>query len=416
MKRLSPIRRRLLLLLAIMGPGVVSASAGNDAGGIATYTAVGAHYGFQMLWMLVIIAFSLAIVQEMCARMGAVTGKGLSDLIREQFGVRWTFFAMIVLLIANAMVTVSEFSGIAAAMELFGVSRYLAVPVAAIAVWFLVTKGSYARAEKVFIVLALFQWAYVLAGAIVKPDWAAVAHSVAVPSFHMESGFILLLIGAIGTTIAPWMQFYLQSSVVDKGITVQNYGAVRTDVRVGALMATIVEFFIIVVAGATLYTAGISVETPEDAAMALAPLAGQYARLLFSTGLLGASFLAACILPLSTAYAVCEAFGLERGIDRTIEEAPAFYTLFAMLILFGAGVAIIPGTNLISIMLFSQQVNGILLPIVLVFMLLLVNNRRLMGKHVNTKVQNILGWGTAIALIVLTALLMLLSAFSGLLA
>ena len=407
MSRLSLVRNRLMLILAVMGPGIISASAGNDAGGITTYTTVGASYGFQMLWMLVIIAFSLAIVQEMCARMGAVTGKGLSDLIREQFGVRWTAFAMLVLLISNAMVTVSEFSGIAAAMELFGISRYLAVPVAAVSVWFLVTRGSYARAEKVFIILALFQWSYVVAGVIVRPDWVAVGQSLARPSFSMETGFVLLLIGAIGTTIAPWMQFYLQSSVVDKGVTVKTYAAMRTDVRVGALMATIVEFFIIVVAGATLFNAGISVESPEDAAMALAPLAGDYARLLFSTGLLGASFLAACILPLSTSYAVCEAFGLERGIDRTMDEAPAFYTLFALLILFGAGVSLIPGTNLIGMMLFSQQVNGVLLPIVLIFMLLLVNDKRLMGTYVNTRVQNILAWGTTVGLIALTILMLL---------
>lgn len=407
MARLRSIRRRLLLILAIMGPGIVSASAGNDAGGITTYTTVGASYGYQMLWMLVIIAFSLAVVQEMCARMGAVTGKGLSDLIREQFGVRWTAFAMLILLISNAMVTVSEFSGIAAAMELFGVSRYLAVPVAATAVWFIVTRGSYARAEKVFIVLALFQWSYVVAGAIVRPDWLDVGRHVVMPTFSTEAGFVLLLIGAIGTTITPWMQFYLQSSVVDKGVTARSYASVRTDVYVGAGMATIVQFFIIVVAGATLHAARITVHTPEDAALALAPLAGDYARLLFSTGLLGASFLAACILPLSTAYAVCEAFGLERGVGRTMDEAPAFYTLFTLLILFGAGVSILPGMNLIGMMLFSQQVNGVLLPVVLVFMLLLVNDRRLMGQHVNTRVQNILAWGTAITLIVLTALLLL---------
>ncbi len=412
MSRLSPIRRRLYIILAVMGPGIVSASAGNDAGGITTYTTVGASYGFQMLWMLVIIAFSLAIVQEMCARMGAVTGKGLSDLIREQFGVRWTAFAMLVLLISNAMVTVSEFSGIAAAMELFGVSRYVAVPVAAVTVWYLVTRGTYSRAEKVFIVLALFQWSYVAAGIIVRPDWGAVAHSIVRPSFSAEPAFVLLLIGAIGTTIAPWMQFYLQSSVVDKGVTAKTYASVRTDVRVGALMATIVEFFIIVVAGATLFAAGIVVQTPEDAAMALAPLAGDYARVLFSTGLLGASFLAACILPLCTAYAVCEAFGLERGIDRTLDEAPAFYTLFALLILFGAGVSIIPGTNLIGMMLFSQQVNGVLLPVVLIFMLLLVNNKRLMGQYVNTRGQNVLAWGTTAALIVLTIMLLLAPLFT----
>lgn len=401
--------RRIMLLLAIVGPGIISASAGNDAGGITTYTQVGASYGYEMLWMLVIIAFSLALVQEMCARMGAVTGKGLSDLIREEFGVRWTAFAMLVLLVANAMVTVSEFSGIAAAMELLGVSKYISVPVASVAVWWLVAKGSYNRAEKVFIVLALFQWAYVLAGAIVKPDWGAVAQHAVVPTFRVESGYVLLLIGAIGTTIAPWMQFYLQSSIVDKGVTTKNYGQVRTDVHVGALMATIVEFFIIVVAGATLHQVGVIVRSPHDAAMALAPLAGDYAQLLFATGLLGASLLAACILPLSTAYAICEGLGLEHGIDRTPDEAPAFYFLFTLLIVFGAGVSLLPNMNLIDMMLFSQQVNGVLLPVVLVFILVLANNRRLLGEYVNSRAQNILAWGTTIAMIVLTVALMLTS-------
>ena len=416
MFRFVMLSRRLTLLLAIMGPGVVTATAGNDPGAIATDTSVGASYGYEMLWMMGIAAFSLPIVQEMCARMGAYTGKGLSDLIREQFGVRWTAFAMLVLLIANATVTVSEFSGIAAAMELFGVSRYITVPLAALVVWWIIAKGSYARAEKVFIFLALFQWAYVLTGLVVKPDWGAVARGVMMPSFRMESAYVLLLIGAVGTTITPWMQFYLQSSVVDKGVTMKSYGSVRMDVRVGALMAAIVQFFIIITAGATLHQHGIMVHSPEDAAQALAPLAGPYAYLLFSTGLLGASLLSAVILPLSTAYAVCEGLGLEHGVDRSLQEAPAFYTLFAMLIVFGAGVCLIPNANLISIMLLSQQVNGVLLPIVLTFILVLVNNRRLMRQHVNTRLQNILAGGTAIALIVLTVLLMVASLFPNLMA
>ncbi len=408
-------RRRILVWLSIMGPGVVAASAGNDAGGIATYSSVGASYGYDMLWMLFIIAFSLAIVQEMCARMGAMTGKGLSDLIREQFGVRWTAFAMLVLLVANSTVTMSEFSGIAAAMEIFGGSRYLAVPVAAVGIWWMIVKGSYRRAERVFLGLALCQWAYVLAAMIVGPNWVSVGRAAFVPSFRAEAPYILLLIGAIGTTITPWMQFYLQSSIVDKGVRIKTYAYTRLDVYAGAVAAVIVQFAIIIMAGATLHQHGIRIQAAEDAALALAPLAGAHAGVLFSAGLLGASVLAAVILPLSTAYAVCEAFGFEHGVDRSFAEAPVFYVLYTALIVLGAGVVLLPNVSLINIMLLSQQINGILLPIVLVFMLALVNNRRIMRQHVNGRLQNILGWGTAIGLIVLTVLLMVTTAFPGLL-
>lgn len=392
MPLLSLLRRRLMLILAVMGPGIISASAGNDAGGITTYTTVGASYGYQMLWMLVIIAFALAVVQEMCARMGAVTGKGLSDLIREQFGVRWTAFAMLVLLIANAMVTVSEFSGIAAAMELFGVSRYLAVPVAATMVWFIVTKGSYARAERVFIVLALFQWSYVVAGAIVRPDWLAVGRSVAMPTFNTDTGFVLLLIGAVGTTIAPWMQFYQQAAVVDKGLTAKDVGLARLDVLVGSVGAIAVVFFIVVTCGATIHASGLRVESVQDAAEALRPLAGTYCSGLFALGLLNASLFAASILPLATAYQISEGIGWERGVDRTFGEAREFYTIYTLLIVLGAGLVLIPNAPLLRIMYLSQVLNGMVLPIVLVFMLLLLRDPEIVGEHTNSRLANLASW------------------------
>lgn len=439
-------RRSFLTFLVIMGPGLITAVADNDAGGIATYASVGASYGYEMLWMLFLITFSLAITQEMCARMGAVTGKGLSDLIRENFGVRWTAFAMLILLVANAVTTIAEFAGIAAGLELFGITRYLSVPLAALAVWLLVVKGSYRVAEKVFLFFAVFQLAYVLAG-LISPnqDWSlALTNLLSVfsplcrligwlgqpflstgvsqslqtfptPVFRLESGFILLFIATIGTTITPWMQFYIQSSVRDKGITVEEYRYARWDVLFGAFVTDFVSFFIIVATAATLHRANIQVETAADAARALEPLAGVYSAQLFAIGLAGASLLAACILPLSTSYAICEAFGWESGISRGWNEAPAFFTLYTLLIAIGAGVVLLPNLNLIDIMLLSQDINGILLPAILIFMLLLVNNKRLMGRHVNGPVYNLLAWTTAIAVIILTVLLLITSLFPGLL-
>ncbi len=438
--------RTILIFLGIMGPGLITAVADNDAGGITTYAVVGASYGYEMLWMLFLITFSLAITQEMCARMGAVTGKGLSDLIRENFGVRWTAFAMLVLLAANAVTTVAEFAGIAAALEIFGVSRYISVPLAAAAVWWLVVKGSYQAAEKIFLSFAIFQLAYVVAGLIMPqqnwglalgsllspfspilralglagqpilpPAWASGLQTFPLPTFRLEPKFILLFIATIGTTITPWMQFYIQSSVRDKGITAAEYRYTRLDVLFGAFVTDFVSFFIIIATAATLHRAGIGVETAADAARALEPLAGVYSAQLFAIGLAGASMLAASILPLSTAYAVCEAFGWESGISRGWNEAPAFFGLYTALIIMGAGAVLLPGLNLIQIMLLSQDINGILLPVVLIFMLLLINNKRLMGRHVNGPVYNFLAWTTAVAVITLTILLLLTSVFPGLL-
>ena len=388
-----------------MGPGLITAAADNDSGGIATYATAGARYGYDMLWVLFLVTFSLAVVQEMCARMGAVTGKGLSDLIRENFGVRWTVFAMAVLLVALATTTVAEFAGIAASLELFGLSRYLTVPLAAAAVWWLVVKGSYRYVERILLLLALFLLAYVPAGIIVGPDWGAVARGLLVPSFRLEPDFILLSIAVIGTTITPWMQFFLQSTVVDKGLRAAHYEYARWDVFFGAFFTDFVAFFIILATAATLFQAGQHIETAADAARALEPLAGARAELLFALGLFGASVLAASVLPLSTAYAVCEAFGWERGIGLSFGEAPMFFGLYTALIVFGAGMVLLQQVSLMQVMLLSQEVNGLLLPVILVFMLLLVNDRRLMGRYVNGPIFNAVAWATAAVLIVLTVLL-----------
>ncbi len=408
-------RKSILLYLSIMGPGIITATADNDAGGIATYSVVGASYGYEMLWMLFLITFSLGVVQEMCARMGAVTGKGLSDLIRENFGVRWTTFAMLVLLLANFATTVADFAGIAAGLEIFGVSRYISVPLAALMVWGLVVRGSYRFAERIFLLFALFQGAYVLAGLVTPQDWGLALRSLVVPSFRLEANFVLLFIATIGTTITPWMQFYLQSSVVDKGITTSEYRYERLDVLVGAFVTDFVSFFIIITTAATLHKAGIAIETAQDAARALEPLAGAYSQQLFAAGLFGASMLAASIVPLSTSYAICEAFGWESGVGKSLDQAPAFYVLYTALIVTGAGLVLVPDLSLIRVMLVSQSINGLLLPVVLIFMLLLVNNHRIMGNYVNGPVYNLIAWATTLAIIILTVILMVSSAFPGLL-
>jgi NRAMP (natural resistance-associated macrophage protein)-like metal ion transporter len=397
-----------------MGPGFVAANAGNDAGGVATYAAVGATYGYEMLWGLLLITVSLGIVQEMSARMGAITGKGLSDLIREEFGVRWTVVAMLTLLCSNMATTAAEFAGIAAAMELFGVSRYVAVPVAGALLWLAVVKGSYRQLEKFFLVLSLLFATYVAAGFLARPEWPVVLRSLVVPAFRWEPQFVTLFIGMIGTTITPWMQFYLQSSVVNKGLSGKDYRWTRFDVLFGAFVTDFVAFFIIVCTAATLHRAGIPVETAKDAALALEPVAGAHASLLFAGGLLGASVLGAFILPLSTAYAICEAFGWESSVSRRFNEAPVFFGLFTFLILFGVAVVLVPGRSLVKLMIFAQIVSGILLPIIMVFQLKLVNNRRLMGKHVNGPVYNAVTWATVGFVNLLTLLLLALTLFPGL--
>jgi Mn2+/Fe2+ NRAMP family transporter len=394
---------------------MITANAGNDAGGIATFASVGAEFGYSLLWVLIPIAISLGIVQEMCARMGAVTGKGLADLVRERFGVRWTALVMLALLIANAGVTVSEFVGIAAAAELFGISRFIAVPFAAILVWWLVAKGSYKKVEKVFLLMSVVFLGYIVSAFLSRPDWTAVATGLVMPSLRLEHAFVFTLVAVIGTTISPYMQVYVQSSVVEKGVTVDNYSETKTDVWVGTVFAILIVFFIIVSTAATLHKAGIQISSAEDAAHALRPLAGRYAQTLFGIGLFGASMLAAGVLPLATAYSISEALGFEKGVSRSFREAPIFLGTFTFLVAFGAAIAVIPNLPLIRVLLVTQVINGLLLPVVLFAILRLVNNRELMGAHVNGPLYNVAAWLTAILVTAVSLLYLLMTFFPGLL-
>ena len=414
MRRTVARRRRLLMYIAILGPGMITANAGNDAGGIATFASVGAEFGYSLLWILIPIAISLGIVQEMCARMGAVTGKGLADLIRERFGVRWTALIMLSLLIANAGVTVSEFVGIAAAAELFNVSRFIAVPLAAILVWWLVAKGSYQKVERVFLLMSLVFLGYIVSAFLSQPDWSAVAVGLVRPSLRLEHTFIFTLVAVVGTTISPYMQVYVQSSVVDKGVRADNYRETKTDVWVGTVFAILIVFFIVVSTAATLHKAGIPITSAADAAQALRPLAGRYAETLFGLGLFGASMLAAGVLPLATAYSISEALGFEKGVSRSFREAPIFLGTFTFLVAVGAAIAVIPNLPLIRVLLVTQVINGLLLPIVLFAVLKLVNNRELMGAHVNGPIYNVAAWLTAIVVTLLSLLYMLMTIFPGL--
>ena len=381
---------RMLIFLSVMGPGIITANVDNDAGGITTYSVAGAHFGYSLIWSFLPIIVALVIIQEMSSRMAVVTGKGLADLIREEFGVRVTFYAMVVLIFSNLFNTISEFAGIAASAELFGISKYALVPLCAIFVWWLIVKGTYKSVEKIFLLACVFYLSYVLSGFISKPDWKEVFTASLKPEIRFHKAYLLMLIGVIGTTIAPWMQFYQQSSVVEKGIKIENYKYSRLDVIIGSFVVNIVAIFIVVVCANTLFKNGIRIETAKDAALALKPLAGKYCFYLFAFGLLNASVFSACILPLSTAYSVCEGMGWEVGVNRRFKEAPQFYALYTAIIIIGAAIILFPRVKLIPIMLISQATNGLLLPFVLIFMLLLVNNRRLMGKYTNSKIYNIL--------------------------
>ena len=405
---------RLLAYLAILGPGMIAASAGNDAGGIATFAAVGAEHGYTFLWILIPITISLGLVQEMCARMGAVTGKGLADLIRERFGVRWTAFVMLALLIANAGVTVSEFVGIAAATELFGVPRFVSVPLSAIGIWWLVVKSSYQRLERVFLLMSLVFLSYVVSALLAKPDWSAVAVGVVKPSFSFEYAYLFTFVAVVGTTISPYMQVYIQSSVVEKGVTTDDYGRTRIDVWVGTILAIIVVFFIVVSTAATLHQAGVHIDSAADAARALQPFAGVYAEKLFAIGLFGASMLAAGVLPLATAYSISEALGFEKGVSRSFREAPIFIGVFTFLIAVGAAIAVIPGLPLIRVLLVTQVINGLLLPIILFAILKLVNDRELMAEHVNTRLYNAGAWLTAVIVTLLSLAFIVVTLFPNL--
>jgi NRAMP (natural resistance-associated macrophage protein)-like metal ion transporter len=405
----SPILRRLFLFLAIMGPGIITANVDNDAGGITTYSVAGATYGYKLLWTIIPMTLVLIIVQEICIRMGAVTGKGLADLIRERFGVKVTFYAMAGLLLGNLGNIISEFAGVAASMELFGVSKFISVPLGALFVWWFVLRGTYKFVERIFLVACLFYFSYVASGIIARPDWGVVASNLLVPSFNFSAEYVAILVGVIGTTIAPWQQFYIQSTVVEKGITIKDYGYSKIDNIVGCFMCNFVAMFIIIACAATIHVHGIRIETAKEAALALAPLAGPWASTLFALGLLNASLFSASILPLSTAYFTCEAFGIEAGIDKTWSEAPAFYWLYTILIAIGAGLILIPEISLIKVMFWSQVINGVMLPFVLIFMLILVNNQDLMGEHVNSRVYNIISWLVVAVMIVLTLLMVVTS-------
>jgi Mn2+/Fe2+ NRAMP family transporter len=389
-------QRRLWPYLMAIGPGLLAASAGNDAGGIATYSSAGAAYGYDLLWAMVVVTIFVGVVQEMSARLGAVTGKGFSDLIRENFTLRQTALVLGTLLIANFGIIVSEFVGIAAAAELFGISRYVAVPVAAVGIWLLITRGSYGRVERIFLVLSLCFLAYIAAAYLAKPDWGQVAAHTLHPQIPWSSGYFLLLVAMIGTTISPYMQLYVQSSVVEKGVTPDDYRFTRFDVWIGTLFAGIVACAIIIATAATLHPVGITVETAADAAQALAPVAGPYATYLFAAGLLGASLLAAGVLPLATTYMMSEALGFERGVSHTWSEAPIFLGMFTALLAAGAILALIPGLPLIQVLVGVYVLNGLLLPVELFAILSLINNRELMGAYTNRPLYNLLAWGIAI--------------------
>ncbi len=409
MKLLKPMKtvnmRNILLFLAVLGPGIITANVDNDAGGITTYSLAGAQFGYSLLWLMLPTTVALVVIQEMCARMGVVTGKGLSDLIRESFGVKITFYVMIGLFLTNMGNAVSEFAGIAASLEIFGISKYFSVPLGALLVWLLIVKGSYRVVEKVFLVACMVYIAYPIAAIMAKPEWGQVLRSSFVPTFKPDSTYLMTMIGVVGTTIAPWMQFYQQSAVVEKGVTIDKYAFSRLDVVVGCIIAIVVAVFIVVACASTIHLKGFRIETAADAARALEPLVGHYASSLFAFGLFNASLFAACVLPLSTSYYICEGMGWESGIDKDFRQAPQFFWLFTIIIIMSAGFILIPDMPLILIMFFSQVVNGAVLPFVLIFMLLLVNDKRLMGVYTNGPFFNAVAWVTVSVMILLTSLM-----------
>jgi len=401
--------RTVGLFLILMGPGIITSNVDNDAGGITTYSLAGAHYGLKLIWSLVPIMIALIVIQEMCARMGVVTGKGLSDLIREKFGARITFYLMIGVFLTNMGNILSEFAGVAAGMEVFGVDKFISVPLSAFLVWWMVVKGTYKSVEKVFLVACVFYASYIITGIIVKPDWGQVVEHFVNPRFSFEPSEMTMLIGLVGTTIAPWMQFYLQASIVEKGIKVEDYKFARFDVVLGGVMVHVVAFFIILVCSETLFKHGVRIETAKDAALSLYPLAGKYCSYLFAFGLVNASLFSASILPLSTTYLICEGLGWEAGIDKKFVEAPQFYGVYSLLIFLGAGIILYPKFPLIPIMYFSQVLNGMVLPFILIFMLKLINDKKLMGHYTNGPIFNTVSWVTSIVMIGLTLLLILRS-------
>ncbi|HXZ14006.1 MAG TPA: Nramp family divalent metal transporter [Candidatus Sulfotelmatobacter sp.] len=405
-RRTRPFRRRLAVFLAVVGPGIITSNVDNDAGGITVYTTAGAQWGYALLWSLIPMTIALYVSEEMCARMGVVTGKGLSDLIREEFGFRSTFFVMGAALLVDLGNTVAEFAGIAAACEVLRIPKYIAVPIAAVAVWLLVVYGTYRIVEKIFLVACGFYLSYVLSAFLAKPDWLLAGKEIVLPSFHMNAGYLLMLTALIGTTIAPWQFFYLQAGFVEKKVGARQYKHAKWDVLVGSITCMVVVFFIIVCCAATLNVKGLTqINDAAQAAVALMPLAGKWAGGLFAFGLLNASLFAASILPLSTAHVICEGLGFEAGLDNKFREAPAFYSLYTGLIVVGAGIILIPNAPLFKILVLSQVANGVWLPVVLIFMLLLINRTDLMGEYVNTRGINIVAWTTSIVVIILTIVL-----------
>lgn len=402
-KRLRSLRRRLVLLLAVVGPGLITSNVDNDAGGISTYTQAGAQYGYMLLWALIPMTIALYVTEEMCARMGVVTGKGLSDLIREEFGFRPTFFVMITGFFVDLANVVAEFAGVAAAMQIFHISKYVAVPIAAILVWILVIQGTYRQVEVIFLFACILYLSYVFSAVLAKPDWLIAAKYTVIPTVHLDLGYLVMLTGLVGTTIAPWQFFYLQAGFVEKKVGPRQYPQAKADVLIGSVSCMVIVFFIIVCTAATLYVHNQrDITDAGQAAAALIPLAGKWAGTLFAFGLLNASLFAASILPLSTAHVICEGLGFEAGLDHKFKDAKIFYWLYTLLIVIGAGVVLLPRAPLWKILIFSQVGNGIWLPVVVIFILLLVNRRDLMGQYVNTLGYNIVAWVTAIAMIILT--------------
>ncbi|MFZ3202102.1 MAG: Nramp family divalent metal transporter [Candidatus Acidiferrales bacterium] len=413
MRRTRSTRRRLAVLLAVIGPGLITSNVDNDAGGITTYTIAGAQFGYTLLWSLIPMTIALYVSEEMCARLGVITGKGLSDLIREEFGFRSTFFVMLAALAVDLGNTVAEFAGVAASMQIFGISKYIAVPIAAVAVWILVVRGTYRQVEKIFLVACGFYLTYVVSAFLAKPDWLVAAKETVIPTLHMNAAYLLMLTGLIGTTIAPWQFFYMQASFVEKRVGPRQYKHARMDVLVGSVSCMVIVFFIIVCCAATLHVHGLTnITDAGQAAQALEPLAGKWAAGLFAFGLLNASLFAASILPLSTAHVICEGLGFEAGLDNKLKEAPTFYGLYTALIVVGGGIILIPKAPLLKILVLSQVANGIWLPVVLIFILLLINRRDLMGVHVNTWGFNVVAWTASIVMIILTIVLVYATIFN----
>lgn len=408
-----PVLARIGMFLSIMGPGIITANVDNDAGGITTYSMAGAHFGYTLIWSLVPITIALIIVQEMCARMAVVTGKGLADLIRENFGVKVTFYLMLILFLVNLGNVIAEFAGVAASMEIFGVSKYISVPLAAMFVWFLVVRGNYKTVEKVFLIACLFYLSYIISGMMAKPNWHEVLEQSIKPQIQWNLDYIVMLVGLVGTTIAPWMQFYQQASTVEKGLLPEDYHWVRLDVVVGCVIAPLVAGFIIIACAATLHHGGVHIHSAQDAAVALQPFAGIHATWLFALGLLIASLFAASILPLSTAYSICEGMGWDVGVDKRFEDAPQFFGLYTTMIVIGAAVVLWPQFPLWKVMYFSQVGNGVLLPFVLIYMLKLVNNKDIMGQYVNSRWLNIIAISTVAIVIVLTLVMVMFMLVNG---